>query len=69
MGIVTAIPERSERMIKTARCHYNNLENNLNLIGEEFIISVLPCYAGSGEVYFTIIYKLSTNKEIELDER
>lgn len=56
MGIVTAIPERSERMIKTLLCYYGNLEHNLNEIRKENIISILKGVESNGCLIYTVIY-------------
>lgn len=55
--------------IKTIRTHYEThygkyreekgLEATLNDIGWENVLQVIPCYCGSGEYFYTIIYKES----------
>lgn len=51
--------------IQTTRVHYDghngeqSLCDKINSIGYENILQILPCYCGSGEHFYTIIYKES----------
>ena len=51
--------------IRTKRTHYEGwehigevgLEEEINQIGYENILQILPCYCGVGEYFYTIIYR------------
>jgi hypothetical protein len=50
--------------IRTVRTHYDGnafgelgLEAEINKIGYENVLQILPCYCGCGEYFYTIIYR------------